>query len=114
MKSQPVANTPSHPTECGSWVSFYVAVDSVDANRLFFANATVQLLASSGTVDGNVVPLLSPGEPLPPPVHDLVNGALLNVAVTDLRPEDAKFATIRALTSQAGARIPRTRFTSLG
>ena len=101
-------------------VCFMIAVDSVVGNRAFFANATVKLDEASGTADGNIVPLLGAGESLPAAVLDLINGlspyttpVKLNVAMSDIRPEDAKFATIRALET-AGTRIPLDRFTGLG
>src|SRR5207237_4482879 len=54
-----------------------------------------------GVADANIVPLLGPGEPLPAQIQAFANGVTFNVAATDIRPEDAKFASMRALTNYA-------------
>jgi ABC-type phosphate transport system substrate-binding protein len=96
----------------------FVTVDSIVGNREYFANGTIVLNQTAGPfpiADGGAVPLL----PLDPTgitqaVFNWLNGQPLNVALTDIRPEDAKFATIRALTSPAGTRIIRDSFTGAG
>ena len=101
-------------------ICFFISIDSIVGNRVFFANGTVQLLVTDPTppatvADAGIVPLLAVDpNGLPASIWGVVNGALLNVCMTDIRPEDAKFATIRALTGPAGTRVPRTRYTGLG
>ena len=95
-------------------VCFYLRVDSVIGVRAFQASATLVLPTGlAGTADGNIVPLLGFGEPLPSNIQNIVNGAKFNVAHTDIRPEDAKFATMRALTSQ-GSQVTGRSSTGLG
>jgi hypothetical protein len=117
-------------------VCFYVSTDSIVGNRTFFAYAQASLVAgvaagqsdnsSAAGTGGNgvdLVPLLGQGEALPTVIYQLFNGipgppaypgiAVINVAQTDIRPEDAKFATIRAITP-TGQRIPRNHYTGLG
>ena len=95
-------------------VCVYIAVDSIVGVRAYFAHATIGMISPAGTADANIVPLLGAGESLPTNIFNEVNGAEINVAYTDIRPEDAKFATIRVLTSPAGTRIPRNAYTGLG
>ena len=83
-------------------VCFYLVLDSIVGVREYAANATLVLPAGLiGVADANIVPLLGAGEPLPANIQGIVNGARFNVAHTDIRPEDAKFASMRALTAQA-------------
>lgn len=96
-------------------VCYYIAIDSVVGNRTYFANATVTMLVPAGTADAGIVPYLpNNGTTLPTNIYNIVNGSAINVCHTDIRPEDAKFATIRALTSPAGTRILRDHYTGLG
>jgi hypothetical protein len=73
--------------------------------------------ANSGTTldqDAGIVPGLAKGpDGLPQTIVNYLQGQTINVAMTDVRPEDAKFATIRALTGY-GLRIPRYLHTGLG
>ena len=83
-------------------VCFYLVLDSIVGVREYEAGATLVLPAGLvGVADANIVPLLGPGEPLPANIQNIINGAKLNVGHTDIRPEDAKFASMRAMTSQA-------------
>src|SRR5215472_13163784 len=83
-------------------VCFYLTLDSIVGVREYEASATLVLPAGLvGVADGNVVPLLGPGEPLPANIQNIVNGAKFNVGHTDIRPEDAKFASMRSMTSEA-------------
>jgi hypothetical protein len=99
------------------WV--YLSVDSVVGNRLFFAQprATLQVSAdtlNAGTAQNLVSPkLLRYGEmtndpgcgglstcddtQLPMAVYTAINNATLTAGMTDIRPEDALFATGRVL-----------------
>lgn len=98
-------------------VCFYISIDSIVGNRTFFAYATVSLPPADvglASASPDVVPLMGVGSILPQNIYDAVNGAELNVAMTDIRPEDAKFATIRALYSPAGSRVYRDHYTGEG
>jgi hypothetical protein len=98
----------------GAVVCFYLTLDSIVGVREYAANATLVLPAGLvGAADGNLVPLLGPGEILPLNIQTTVNGAKFNVAHTDIRPEDAKFASMRALTAEATAVTGRSS-TGLG
>jgi hypothetical protein len=95
-------------------VCFYLVLDSIVGVREYEANATLVLPAGLvGVADANVVPLLGPGEALPANIQNIINGVKFNVAHTDIRPEDAKFASMRALTAQ-GAQVAGRAFTGLG
>jgi hypothetical protein len=79
----------------------YVSVDSGVGVRAFFAVPTcVNNLASSdnGSSGDNLVPSpMRPDVPLPAAVYNALTGAAFNAGMTDIRPEDALFATNRAL-----------------
>lgn len=82
-------------------ICLYASVDSIVGVRAYQARATVQLAAGlSGSADANpdLVPLIGQGEALPASIYAAVNGVVLNAANTDIRPEDAKFATMRIMT----------------
>jgi len=97
-------------------VCYYASVDSIVGVRAFEARATVSLgSALSGSADASpdLVPLIGPGEPLPAVIYNIVNGSVLNAANTDIRPEDAKFATMRVLTAK-GTQVTGRAVTGLG
>jgi hypothetical protein len=109
-----------------SIVCYYVSVDSIVGVRAYFANATVQFVAGigAGTGSDNSVPYLGAGIAgatdwtaaaggLPAPVAAFVAGSKINFAATDIRPEDAKFASNRALTAY-GALMTGRGFTGVG
>jgi hypothetical protein len=79
----------------------YVNVDSSVGVRAFFAvpTATVSLATSdNGSAGDNLVPApMPPDETLPAAVYNALQGAAFNAGMTDIRPEDALFATNRAL-----------------
>ena len=82
-------------------VCAYLNIDSVVGNRLFYAvpKGTLDLSAVTALEAGdNVVPLLPLDEKIPANIIADLNGQPFNAAPTDIRPEDAKFATTRALT----------------
>jgi hypothetical protein len=99
----------------GGIVCYYVSVDSIVGMRTYFANATVNLPSSEvGVADGAVVPYMGgTAVALPAAIQTLVNGTKLNTGVTDIRPEDAKFASNRALTAY-GAFMTGRGFTGVG
>ena len=79
----------------------YVSVDSGVGVRAFFAVPTcTNVLNSSdnGSSGDNLVPApFNPDVPLPAAVYNAITGAAFNAGMTDIRPEDALFATNRAL-----------------
>lgn len=81
-------------------VCAYLNIDSVVGNRLYFAEprGTLSLPSSDiGAAGGNLVPLLPADVALPQTVYNALNGVAFNAAPSDIRPEDALFATTRAL-----------------
>jgi hypothetical protein len=92
----------------------YMSLDSVLGDRCFFldssttGNGCVQIMTiASGTADAG---LLGAGfgtpTPLPLDVIDSLNNQNWFVAGTDIRPEDAKFASVRMFTA-CGASLQR-------
>ena len=97
-------------------VCFYASVDSIVGVRAYAARATLSLSANaSGASDVNpdLVPLIGQGSALPAAIYNIVNNAVINAANTDIRPEDAKFATMRVLTG-LGSQITGRGVTGLG
>jgi ABC-type phosphate transport system substrate-binding protein len=97
-------------------VCLYASVDSIVGVRAYAARATLSLAAGLvGTADANpdLVPLIGQGQALPQSIYNIVNGAEFNAANTDIRPEDAKFATMRVLTA-AGTQVTGRGVTGLG
>lgn len=90
-------------------VCFYASVDSIVGVRAYAARAYLSISSNaSGASDASTpagstvidqVPLVGAGEALPAAIYNIINNAVLNAANTDIRPEDAKFATMRALTT---------------
>ena len=97
-------------------VCYYVSVDSIVGMRAYFAKATTSFAVAAGTADGALVPYMGgtvPSGGLPSAVITLVNSTQINFAATDIRPEDAKFASNRALTAY-GAFMTGRGFTGVG
>jgi len=99
----------------GGIVCAYVSVDSIVGLRAYFANATISLASGEiGVADAGLVPYLSgAATALPAQIQAYVNGAKINYGATDIRPEDGKFATMRALTAY-GAFMTGRGFTGVG
>jgi hypothetical protein len=80
----------------------YISVDSAVGVRAAMAvpAATISLPSSdNGAAGGNIVPNLPQADsPLPASIYAALNGQSIQVAASDVRPEDAKFATVRALS----------------
>jgi hypothetical protein len=96
----------------------YVSLDSVVGMREYFANGQFVLSATANAPDASnaTVPGLPAGVNLPPEVVYFFNKLgpqVMNVAPTDIRPEDGKFATVRALTTQ-GVQMPGPPYAGLG
>jgi hypothetical protein len=100
------------PTQTGNvWIEWdnstkptvvcaYLSVDSVVGNQLYFAQptSTLNILEPAGTAGGNLVPTLTDtAGGLPQAVINALESQAFNAAMTDIRPEDALFATNRAL-----------------
>jgi ABC-type phosphate transport system substrate-binding protein len=96
-------------------ICLYVSVDSIVGTRAYFAGATVSILEAANTPGQNKIAYFGAGTDtaLPAAVLAAANGLKINVGMTDIRPEDAYFATLRALTP-IGTRIPRNAYTGLG
>jgi hypothetical protein len=79
----------------------YVNVDSGVGVRAFFAVPTATILladSDNGSAGDNLVPApMRPDVTLPSAVFNALQGAAFNAGMTDIRPEDALFATNRAL-----------------
>jgi hypothetical protein len=80
----------------------YISTDSTVGVRCYFASpkCTVNIpvanvgLAGAGVLGSSVAEVV-----LPAGIQTALNGQSFNAAGTDIRPEDAKFATLRALTT---------------
>lgn len=82
-------------------VCAYLSVDSVEGTRLFFAvpRATLSVLFASGTTGDNLVPSLTDEALDSGALAALQANSTFNSGVGDIRPEDALFATTRALAT---------------
>jgi hypothetical protein len=113
---------PVLPTPIGTSVIAYVNTDSTVGNRCFFASprCTVTNGNSNGTAnagDGGSGTISSPGyteTALPANVLAAIVNATVSVAATDIRPEDAKFATLRALTGCGSPVATGSQYLGLG
>ena len=102
---QPGTGTCAAPA--GSYKIYsYLQTDSTVGNRCVLAAPACTLTFPSSTVGTGGANLLAPvvdvtaaNGGLPAAIQTALNGAAFTVAGTDIRPEDAKFATIRALTA---------------
>jgi hypothetical protein len=92
----------------------YLQTDSTVGNRCIFAVPACTMTFPTTTAAG--ANLLSPVNDvaLPAIIQTTLNGASFNVAGTDIRPEDAKFATIRALTDCGTPVAPGSQYLGLG
>ena len=108
----------SSPTSPAGHICVYVSVDSVVGNRAFFAKDTIAWVSPVNDTDGLAIPGLGCDPTLtsceiPTAVYNYVQGQEIDVGMTDIRPEDAKFATIRALT-KLNSKIYRFGYPGLG
>jgi ABC-type phosphate transport system substrate-binding protein len=96
---------PSVVTSGDTDVWAYLTVDSVVGNRCFFAVPRCLVTVTNGAGQNKVSPTLyddnsSDQASLPANVFSALNGAAtVTAAMTDIRPEDAKFAQARAVTA---------------
>ncbi len=81
-------------------ICIYASVDSIVGVRAYAARATLNISSSLAGVTGtNQIALIGNDVALPAAVLSWINAnVVINSANTDIRPEDAKFATMRALT----------------
>jgi hypothetical protein len=109
------------PTSSGA-VYAYLSTDSVVGNRCLFNSTTCTISypasnpASAGLILGSSGTCGSTGEcNLPVTVANALNTfAKANVAATDIRPEDAEFATARALTPCGTPVVSASQYLGLG
>jgi uncharacterized repeat protein (TIGR03803 family) len=106
-----------------SQVWAYIGLESVVANRCFFAQP--QCTLNVGSIYQGVITPLSPGTPganalpgitdtpLPGSVLATFNGQTISIAATDILPVDARFASYAAL-ALCGSLGPDTQFNGLG
>ncbi|HEX8814927.1 MAG TPA: hypothetical protein VF753_05445 [Terriglobales bacterium] len=81
-------------------VCAYLSVDSVVGNTLFFAkpNSTFQIVEAANTPGQSKIPgITDTAGGIPAAVIAALNNQAFNAGMTDIRPEDALFATNRAL-----------------
>ena len=103
---------PATPGVCSGWsgaansINFFMNTDSVLGNRCFFASPScvVNTNGSFSATCGTALPGTTCTN-IPSAVEAAINnnngsglGTSINVAATDIRPEDALFATLRAIT----------------
>jgi hypothetical protein len=92
-------------------VCVFLSVDSIVGNRLLYASgvaggvavySTISLGNSGvnpvGKAGDNAIPYWTDTDVLPVEVFNLVQGAVITSAFTDIRPEDAQYANYRATT----------------
>jgi len=110
----PGTGTCTAPTGAGFNIYAYIQLDSTVGDRCFFgvestgtSGCTMVLTVTAGTAGANKLCYPSAATctqfgdtagGIPTAVISAVNGQHFFVAGTDIRPEDAKFATLRALT----------------
>jgi hypothetical protein len=96
----------------------YEQTDSVVGNRLLFNPSTTTLTTPTASA-GLIYPVTAAGgvgnevSALPAGIAGLFAAAPINFAGTDIRPEDAEFATVRALTT-GGASVGGSQYIGLG
>jgi ABC-type phosphate transport system substrate-binding protein len=96
----------------------YLSVDSVVGNRLFFATPRGEIVigsAATTTPGADLIPtLIDNTTGLPSAVLTALDNQPFNVAFSDIRPEDAMFATTRALTPLGAGTSGNTSVKGLG
>jgi hypothetical protein len=89
------------------WV--FITVDSVVGNRCYFANPSCNITVAAFPSPGNLITVWGDGstDQTPPltiqSIFTGVTGPTVNVAATDIRPEDALFAQCRVNSVLGGA-----------
>jgi hypothetical protein len=98
-----------------SKVYSYLQTDSVVGNRCLFngSNCTIAYPTNDPAPAGLILPTASEVA-LPTLIANKVNAFGVNAAGTDIRPEDAKFATNRALTACNTPMVSGSQYRGLG
>jgi hypothetical protein len=92
-----------------------MSADSTIGNRCFFASPRCLIsVPAAGFGGGGQLPGFTAETDVPTSIQGAMNDALVNVAATDIRPEDAKFATMRALTNCGTAVTSGSQYLGLG
>jgi hypothetical protein len=93
----------------------YLNTDSTVGNRCFFANPQCTVTVNTTPPAGSSATLSPVNESsLPAAVLTAITGIPISVAATDIRPEDAKFATVRALTACGSPVTAGSQYLGLG
>jgi hypothetical protein len=108
-------------TAAPSVVCAYLSVDSVVGQRLYFGqsssgNGTLMIPAGAvGQAGAQAVPYINDTTvTLPATVYNALNGVHFTAAVTDIRPEDALYANLRAFSPCSGSCATDTGKSGLG
>jgi hypothetical protein len=112
-------NSTCGTTNSSTTVYAYLQTDSVVGNRLLFNGGTVTLGSSAGNTADLIysttgTTIGTETATLPTGVSGLFSSHALNVAGTDIRPEDALFATVRAHTTGGLAVVTGSQYLGLG
>lgn len=93
-----------------------VSTDSEIGNRLYFNSGTLGATSSSpaGSSSSGLIFGTSGEVALPSAIWTALNAHALTAAATDIRPEDAKFASLRALTTGGGVVGSSAQYLGLG
>jgi len=93
-----------------------VSLDSELGNRLYFNGGTLGAASSSpaGSSPSGLIFGTSGEVALPSAIWTALSGHALTAAATDIRPEDAKFASLRALTTGGGVVGSSAQYLGLG
>jgi ABC-type phosphate transport system substrate-binding protein len=110
---------PSTPGNCATVIAgseiIYLNTDSVLGNRCFFANPRCTVVVNTTPPTASATTLSPVTEsPLPASVLTDITGISISIAATDIRPEDAKFATVRALAGCGTPVTPGSQYLGLG
>jgi hypothetical protein len=98
----------------GASVIYYINTDSVVGNRCFFGNPSCTVTLAASPTIGSPFPGTTNTATLPASISTAVNNTHINVAATDIRPEDAMFATLRALTPCGNPVVASSQYLGLG
>jgi hypothetical protein len=100
----------------GSLANVEMNTDSVIGNRCFFASprCTIDVPAAEVGVAGANSLTGFTDTALPLAVQQALNGASFNTAASDIRPEDAKFASLRLFTACGTPVVAGSQYLGLG
>ncbi len=102
----------------GFQVYAFLQTDSTVGVRCYFDGCTIGAVhgatAPVGTLPDGLILGTSGEVSLPSAVWTALNNLAVNVAATDIRPEDAAFATVRATTTPCGSAVSGSNYLGLG